>query len=341
LLEDLRSPRPTVYWRGAFAEAFSIIPLKSARENWRAEQFDSVDAAIGVFSKRQLAQRRFMEAYKPLESALAASHRKRARGAQEMLSELEKPSRAGRYEAWGHLLMAQAADLGAGQETITLPDILNEGEDVTIKLDSAHTVVENAQRFYAKARQTREARRHAEERWTSIQAQAGQAGELLKKLHALERYTDLEIFLKDNKAALARFTRPEAVGEERQPYRRFEIDDWEIRVGKNAKSNASLTTKLSGPHDLWLHARGVSGSHVVIRRPNKTTEVPKSVIEAAAQIAAHYSDAKSQPLAPVIVTERKYVRPIKGGPPGLVRVDREDVVMVEPGIPAALENGRN
>jgi predicted ribosome quality control (RQC) complex YloA/Tae2 family protein len=53
----------------------------------------------------------------------------------------------------------------------------------------------------------------------------------------------------------------------------------------------------------------------------------------AAAIAAHFSDAKTQSLVPVIVTERKYVRPVKGGAPGLVRIDREDVVLVEPGLP--------
>ena len=333
LEEDLQSPRPIVYWRGAFAEVFSLIPLRSLPKDWRAEPFDSVDAALGVFSKRQLGQRRFLEAYKPLESALAAEHLKRTRSALAILSELENSSRADGYEARAHLLMAQAADQAAGHEDITLPDILNDGEAVTIKLDPALTAVENAQRFYLKARQTREARRHAKERWASIQAQADEAGRLLEQLHALEHYADLEVFLKDNKAALAQSIRPEAVGEERLPYRRFEIDGWEIRVGKNAKSNAALTTKLSGPHDLWLHARGVPGSHVVIPRPNKTAQVPKPIIEAAARIAAYFSDAKTQPLAPVIVTERKYVRPVKGGPPGLVRVDREDVVMVAPGLP--------
>ena len=208
-----------------------------------------------------------------------------------------------------------------------------KGQLIASNTSPSRTSDEAAKHCYAMARGAREPGRHAKERWASVQRQADDAGELLAQLQAREHYADLEAFLKDNKAALAQFTRPEAVGEERVPYRRFEIDGWEIRVGKNAKSNATLTTKLSGPHDLWLHARGVPGSHVVIRRPNKTTQVPKPSIEAAAQIAAHFSDARTQPLAPVIVTERKYVRPVKGGPPGLVRVDRVDVVWVGPGLP--------
>ena len=330
---ELESSKPVVYWRDPFVEAFSLIQLDSVNEEWREERFDTADAALGVFSKRKLAQRRFDDVFKPIESALVKAHRKHSRSAEAMLSELEKPSRADKYEMWGHLLMAQATNLESGQDTITLPNIMGDGADVKITLDQALSGIENAQRYYEKARKTREARRHAESRWKGVQAQSGDAGSLLEELRTLTKYAEVEAYLKSNKLELAQFARPGAVGEVQLPFRQYKIEGWEIRVGKNAKSNAALTTKHSGPHDLWLHARGVPGSHVVIRRPGKIAEVPKAVIEAAAQIAAHFSDAKSQQLAPVIVTERKYVRPIKGGPLGLVRVDREDVVMVEPGLP--------
>ena len=124
------------------------------------------------------------------------------------------------------------------------------------------------------------------------------------------------------------------MGEEREPFRRFALPGgFEAWVGKNAKGNAELTTRYAQPHDLWLHARGVPGSHVVIRRDSKTVMPDRRAVEMAAALAAYHSNAKTQSLVPVIVTERKYVRPIKGGPPGLVRIDREDVVLVEPKRP--------
>ena len=333
ILIELEKPNPVLYWRGGFVEHFALTPLESVSGDLRAEPFESVDAAFSVFARRSLAQRRFMEAFKPIEAALDSACRKRSRSADAMLAELGNPSRAEKYEAWGHLLMAQAAGHGAGHEEITLPDILGDGGDVTIRLDPAKSAIENAQHYYEKARRTREARKHAERRWQEIQAEAHEAEELLDQLRALEGYSELETFLSSRKNELAPFVSLEAAGEERLPYRRYNIEGWEIRAGRNAKSNAILTTKHSSPHDLWLHARGVSGSHVVVRRPAKTSDIPRNVVETAARIAAHFSDAKTQSLAPVIVTERKYVRPVKGGPPGLVRVDREEVVLVEPGLP--------
>ncbi|NNF58619.1 MAG: DUF814 domain-containing protein [Rhodothermaceae bacterium] len=335
LTVDLAEPRPIVYWRGEIAEAFALVPRTDPPEGWRAEPFETVDAALRVFARRQLGQQRFQRAYRPLEAALEAAHRKRARSAEAMLAQLGQPSRADRYEAWGHLLMAQATKAGPGRETITLNNILGDGAPVTIPLDPAQSAIENAERYYAKARQTREARRHAEARWEAVHAEAETAAALLARLRAVDRYDALQTFLADEKQALASFLRPEATGEGALPYRRFAVQGWEVRVGKNAKGNQVLTTRHAGPHDLWLHARGVAGSHVVVHRPSRTATVPKPVVETAARIAAHFSKAKSQALVPVIVTERKYVRPIKGGPPGLVRVDREDVMLVEPGLPSA------
>lgn len=337
LTEALRHPRPHVYWRGPFVESLALVPLTAPPSGWRAEPFASVDAAVRVFARRRLAGRRFDAAYRPLEAALEAAHHKRSRSAAAMLEALATPSRAERYEAWGHLLMAGATAEKPGRAEITLPDLLGEGDaqgrPVTILLDPALSAVENAARYYGKARQARAARRHAEARWEGVQQEAEAAAALLDRLRAVTRYDDLQAFLKDEAAMLARFIRPEAMGEERLPYRRFEVQGWEVRVGKNARANSVLTTRHAGPHDLWLHARDVPGAHVVLRRPTRTAEVPKPIVEAAARIAAHFSEAKTQALVPVQVTERKHVRPVKGGAPGLVRVDREEVLLVEPGLP--------
>ncbi|MEP0545706.1 MAG: NFACT RNA binding domain-containing protein [Rhodothermales bacterium] len=332
---DLAAPTPRILWRGGRAEAFALIDLRHrADDGLREERFDTVDEAVRIFSRRSLAQQRFDALYRPLEQKLAAAADRLARSAERMLDELGSPSRAATYETYGHLLMAQAVQPGPGSEEVTVPDIIGGGEPVTIPLDRALSGIENAERYYDKARRTRAARAHAETRWESVQADAEAAAALLESLRATERLPDLEALIEQEKDALAGFTGREGVGEEREPFRRFALPGgFEAWVGKNAKGNAELTTRYAQPHDLWLHARGVPGSHVVIRRDSKTAMPDRRAVERAAALAAYFSTAKTQSLVPVIVTERKYVRPIKGGPPGLVRIDREDVVLVEPKRP--------
>lgn len=330
---ELATPAPRIYWRGTRAEEFALTDLRHLG-GLREERFESVDEAARVFARRSLAQQRFDSVYRPLEQKLAASAGRLRRSADRMLDELDSPSRADIYERYGHLLMAQATAEPPGRDEITLPDIIGDGAPVPIPLDPARSGVENAERFYDKARRTRAARQHAETRWEAVHSDAEAAEALLDRLRALDKLPELEAFVKAEKDALERFLGREGAGEEAEPFRRFPLPGGlEAWVGKNAKGNAALTTRYAQPHDLWLHARGVAGSHVVVRRSSKTETPDRRAVEAAAALAAYFSQARTQPLAPVTVTERKYVRPIKGGPPGLVRVDREDVLLVEPRRP--------
>jgi predicted ribosome quality control (RQC) complex YloA/Tae2 family protein len=102
-----------------------------------------------------------------------------------------------------------------------------------------------------------------------------------------------------------------------------------VLVGRNAKQNDELTTHVAKKEDLWLHARGVPGSHVVLQSGGRK-QIPKEAIEQAAELAAFYSEAKTQSLAPVSYTLKKYVRKPKGAGPGAVVMEREEVIMVEP-----------
>ncbi len=336
-------PAPVVLWRGdvppdvvgGVPEALLPVVPDVVPDGLCAETFATADDASRVYSRRALALRGFLAALRPAEAALLAAHTRRARSADAMLDELGQPSRADTYEAFGHLLMALASGQGTGHDTISLPDVLAGTDDpVEIPLDPSRTAVQNAEVYYGRARRTRRARADAETRWGSVQADADAAADLLGRLRACTSRPEVLALLDAEKPALTRLVGREAAGDAAEPFRRIALPGgFEALIGKNARGNAELTTRLARPHDLWLHARGVPGSHVVVRRPSRTTVVPPEAIEVAARAAAHYSDARTQALAPVIVAERKHVRPLKGGPPGSVRVDRETVLLVAPGLP--------
>jgi hypothetical protein len=113
------------------------------------------------------------------------------------------------------------------------------------------------------------------------------------------------------------------------PFNRTHFQGFEIWMGRNAKNNDVLTLQYAHKEDVWLHARDVSGSHVIIKAQSGTS-IPMQVIEYAARIAAYYSQRKNDGLCPVSYTFKKYIRKIKGAAPGSVRMDREEVIMVEP-----------
>ena len=117
--------------------------------------------------------------------------------------------------------------------------------------------------------------------------------------------------------------------EERVPYKRFETEGFTILVGKGARENDELTLKYAKKDDLWLHAKDVTGSHVVLKHQSNKP-FPSQVIDKAAQLAAFYSKRKTDSLCPVIVTPKKYIRKPKGLPPGMVHVDKEETILVSP-----------
>jgi len=99
-------------------------------------------------------------------------------------------------------------------------------------------------------------------------------------------------------------------------------------VGRNAPQNEQVTFGRAGPEDLWLHVRGMPGAHVVIKRSRQV--VPDEVVQRAAQLAAYYSRARnSDSRVAVDVTERRFVRRLRGKYPGMVTYRNEQTVWVK------------
>ena len=118
-------------------------------------------------------------------------------------------------------------------------------------------------------------------------------------------------------------------------YRTFVVDGVEILVGKASTDNDALTFDVARPHDLWLHVGGgTPGSHVVVRTDGPGGDVPGSVLEAAAALAAWYSKARGAPMVKVDWCRRSDVSKPRGAPAGLVELKRHKTIKVKPGLPA-------
>jgi predicted ribosome quality control (RQC) complex YloA/Tae2 family protein len=121
------------------------------------------------------------------------------------------------------------------------------------------------------------------------------------------------------------------VGSKGRGYRCYEIEGYEVLVGKGDAENDRLTFAVAAPRDLWLHVAGPAGSHVVVRNPDERPpdEVPRSVVEQAAQLAAWHSRARgSRGKVEVHLCRVADVRKPRGAPPGEVQLRRWEAVKV-------------
>lgn len=118
-----------------------------------------------------------------------------------------------------------------------------------------------------------------------------------------------------------------------RPYRTFDVEGWQVLVGRGEEDNDYLTFRVAEPHDLWLHVGGgTPGSHVVVKNPERS-EIPRQVLERAAAIAAWYSKARGAPKTEVYYCRAADVKKPRGAKPGLVQISRFKSIKVRPEPP--------
>ena len=107
--------------------------------------------------------------------------------------------------------------------------------------------------------------------------------------------------------------------------------DWKVLAGKTDADNDFLSLKMAKPNDYWFHVRGMPGSHVILRaKPNEDPD--RTTLKRAAAVAAFHSKARNGGIVAVSYTTARYVTKPRGTKPGSVRIRKESVLKVRPGL---------
>ncbi|WP_426061711.1 NFACT RNA binding domain-containing protein [Hymenobacter sp. B1770] len=265
---------------------------------------------------RQLLERRADEA------TTAAAH------ARQRLHALA--NEAG-YRHTADLIMAHLHEIPAGAAQVEVLDFYTNQPKV-IKLKPTEKPQRTAENLYRKGKNQQIEERQLAERIARREAEAFTALERLEEMDTVPSLGELRGLRAWRKQHGLDPTPAAAKAPTELPFKVFEDRGFTILVGRNAVNNDLLTQKYAHKDDLWLHAKDVTGSHVVIRH-KAGQPVPEPVVEHAAQLAGWYSRRQHDSLCPVTVTPKKFVRKPKGALPGQVVVERERVVLVKPGNP--------
>jgi predicted ribosome quality control (RQC) complex YloA/Tae2 family protein len=240
---------------------------------------------------------------------------------QQKLDELKGDNN---YKTWADLIMAHLHAIAPGTERVTLPNFYLENHPTEIKLKKDLSPQKNAEVFYKKSKKQQLEMQRLQQILDQKQQERQRLQQQLHQAEALATVKDLRPFAEGLGWSKEKEKQPKPL-----PYHETEYNGYRIWVGRNAQANDELTLKYGYKEDLWLHAKDVAGSHVLIKHQSGKN-FPKDVIERAAQLAAYHSKRKTDTLCPVIVVPRKFVRKRKGDPAGAVVVDREEIIMVEP-----------
>jgi predicted ribosome quality control (RQC) complex YloA/Tae2 family protein len=291
----------------------------------------------------------------PVKKVLQTQLERCKRKAELLQQELAASEEANRYRLQADLLLAYQHEVKQGQPSAVVQNFF-EGQEasslVTIPLDPRYDAVGNANRLYHKYHKLRRA----------LSLVPGQIEQNATELATVEQFlADLmladipaEVALVKAEVQMAGYIRGKKFsvspagaqkkahkGKGGKPSKGKPIppgggvplhvqsrDGFTILVGKNSRQNEEVTFHQATSNDMWLHARGVPGSHVIIKAGGR--DIPRSTIEQAASLAAYYSQARGSTSVSIDYTLQRYVRHMKGGGPGMVIYERERTIYAEP-----------
>jgi predicted ribosome quality control (RQC) complex YloA/Tae2 family protein len=297
---------------------FSLLPIgKTIRE------FDDPVIAINSFADKTIRDESFYEEKKEFLQNINVRLKNSESYVLKNKKKLEELEQDYHYQLWADLIMANLHAIKQGQEKISLNSFY-DGQPIEIKLKKELNPQKNAEVFYRKSKNRQIEINKLKESVIQKESEIHKLSSLISSTNEIQDFKSLRLLIEHSGIIKKSLEQAEPV-----PYREFEFKNYKIWVGKNAEANDKLTLKYSYKEDLWLHAKDVAGSHVLIKHQSGKN-FPKDVIEFAAGIAAFYSKRKNESLCPVAFTPKKFVRKRKGDPAGAVVVEREEVILVEP-----------
>ncbi|TGE28194.1 NFACT RNA binding domain-containing protein [Hymenobacter metallicola] len=285
-------------------------------------------AALRLFVPLTLGRRAYETELRQVRQELEKRAEEATVSASQARTRLYALEHTAGYRQTADLIMANLTQIPAGATQVEVVDFYQNDQRRTLKLKATETPQRTAQNLYRKAKNQKIETEQLQER---VERRETEALWCLERLEELASITDLRSLRTWRKT---HDLQPETKAKEAAelPFKVFTDSGYTILVGRNAQNNDLLTQRYAHKDDLWLHAKDVTGSHVVIKqKPGQTT--PEPVVERAAQLAAWYSRRKNDSLCPVTVTPKKFVRKRKGAVAGQVVVERERVVLVVPANP--------
>ncbi len=355
MIERQTDQRENIFQPLAFApyilEQYAQVP------GMRVRQSPSMNVLLDDFYARADWHDAMESLRTPMRKLLQTQLDRCQRKAELLQQEMAKGEEANRYRLFADLLLAHQHTVQQGQSSVTLQNFFEiKGEEdsplVTVPLDPRFDAVGNANRLFNKYHKLRRALALLPAQAEQNTVEQATLEQLLADLMLAE--TPAEVALVKAEVQAAGYIRGTTAKEEKKktqkaakkgkgskqgkgkpsppgggiPLHVQSRDGFTILIGKNSRQNEEVTFHQATANDIWLHARGVPGSHVIIKAAGR--DIPRSTLEQAASLAAYYSQARGNTSVSVDYTLQKHVRHMKSGGPGMVVYERERTLYAEP-----------
>lgn len=306
------------------------FPFKLASVDAQPDKFKGYSLAVLASMEKKQGQREQVDTEKETYKAVERAIKRQSKLIDNLERDLQDAQDYEKYKRMAELLQINRDRLVRGLGEIEVEDILTgDGAMVTVKLDATLTPNDNIEQYFKRHRKGRDALDVLSRRLEIATSERDALSKMLEELRS--NFDQANMKYEAELVGLFPRTSERGATAPRLPYREAALSTGvRIFIGRDGSDNDRTTFDFAKPYELWFHTQQCPGSHVVMKFPHKSFQPSKREIEETAAIAAFHSKARKDSLVPVIYAERRYVRKPRKAKPGLVTVEREKSVMVQP-----------
>ncbi len=294
---------------------------------WR--ETATISEALALYYGAPVGMEAYDAAKKPVQAMIDEAKDRVQHKLDSLRRSQREDSERERLRQSGELLLAYQYQVAPGQTSFNAQYDFDR-PPLDIKIDPTKSVLDNAKQYFEEYERAKRAAAGVPALITAAENELAFLNQLQTDLAIATNWPEIGE-VQDALQANGYWRGPHTgrpKGSKSTPLKVTTPEGIVIWVGRNSRQNDEVTFGKGKPDDLWLHVRGVPGAHVIIK--NSGRNIPASVLQRAAGLAAYYSAARNEGKALVDVTERRYVRKIKGGKPGMVTYRNESPVEAAP-----------
>lgn len=322
LMDDVINHRyaPNIVFNGYEPVEFSSLPL-SCYDTLTIEQYDSISNVLETYYASKNTITRIKQKSSDLRRIVTTALERNRKKYELQQKQLKDTDKREKYRIYGEMINTYGYNLEEGSKSLTCLNYYTN-EEITIPLDVTLTPTENAKKYFDKYNKSKRT-------FEAVTTQIAETTEDINHLESISTSLDIAlneedlVQVKDELVEYGYMKRKNLPGKGNKkqkitskPFHYISSDGYHIYVGKNNYQNDELTFKFATGNDWWFHAKGLAGSHVIVK--SEGDELPDRTFEEAGKLAAYYSKASKTNKVEIDYTQKKNIKKPSGGKPGFV-----------------------
>lgn len=310
---------PSIVYANRSPVEFAALPLTMYKDSFHEMMaFSSMSALLETYYAEKNTVTRIRQKSTDLRKIIQTALERNIKKYDLQLQQMKDTEKKDKFRIYGELINTYGYSAAPGSTSLEALNYYNN-ETITIPLDATLTPAQNAKKYFDKYQKLKRTYEALSQLTLEVKSEIDHLESISAALDIALQEEDLVQIKEEliDNGYIRRKGSQKGKKITSKPFHYLSSDGYHIYVGKNNFQNEDITFKIATGNDWWFHAKGIPGSHVIVKS-NGESELPNSTFEDAARLAAYYSRGKGQEKVEIDYIQKKHVKKPAGGKPGFV-----------------------